>query len=135
MDQEGMLYNGVTVEDNGKMYILKVEFHRSMNDEKMQKLLLGRGGGFCVLCPFSADEAVSLDQIKDGFEIGNVDIETLNALYENLADDDKGVKNPSRGLQEQNGTNPESNLCIQCCYIPYIACIANGFRLLSKSSL
>ena len=117
------------------MYTLNVEFHRSMNDGKMQKLLLGRGGGFCVLCPFSADEAVSPDQIKDGFEMGNVDIETLNALYENLADDDKGVIKTSRRLQGQNGTNPESNLCIQCCYILYIACIAKGFRLLSKSSL
>ena len=85
--------NSVTVEDNGKMYTLKVDFHCSMSDGKMQKLLLGGGGRFCVLCPFSADEAVSPDQIKDGFEIGNVDIATLNALYENLAHDDKGVKN------------------------------------------
>ena len=95
--------NGVTVEDNGKMYTLKVEFHRSMNDGKMQKLLLGRGGGFCVLCPFSADEAVSPDQIKDGFEIGNVDIATLNALYENLADDDKGVKKHQGDYKDRMG--------------------------------
>ena len=95
--------NGVTVEDNGKMYTLKVEFHCSMNDGKMQKLLLGRGGGFCVLCPFSADEAVSPDQIKDGFEIGNVDIATLNALYENLADDDKGVKKHQGDYKDRMG--------------------------------
>ena len=88
-----------------------------MNDGKKQKLLLGRGGGFCVLCLFSADEAVSPDQIKEGFEIGNVDIETLNALYENSA---VGDKKTSRGLQGQNVANLESNLCIQCCYIPYI---------------
>ena len=87
----------------GKMYTLKVEFHRSMNDGKMQKLLLGRGGGFCVLCPFSADEAVSPDQIKDGFEIGNVDIATLNALYKNLADDDKGVKKHQGDYKDRMG--------------------------------
>ena len=46
------------------MYSLKVEFHRSMNDGKMQKLLLGRGEEFCVLCPFSADEAVSRTRLK-----------------------------------------------------------------------
>ena len=38
--------NGVTIEDNGKMYSLKVEFHCSMNDGKMQKPLLRTGGGF-----------------------------------------------------------------------------------------
>ena len=35
-------------------------------------------------------------------------------------------KKTSRGLQGQNGTNPESNLCIQCCYISYIACMIRG---------
>ena len=40
--------NVITVEDNGNLYSLTVESHRSMNDGKIQKLLLGRGGGFCV---------------------------------------------------------------------------------------
>jgi len=30
-------------------------------------------------------------------------------------------KKKSKGLQEQNGNNPGTNLCKQCCHIPYIA--------------
>ena len=40
-----------------------LEFHRTMNDEKMQKLLLGSGGAFCILCAYSDEEAVQEDNI------------------------------------------------------------------------
>ena len=38
------------VEVSGEVFIFEVEFIRSMNDGKMQKLLLGRGGAsvYCV---------------------------------------------------------------------------------------
>ena len=66
-------------------YSLRVEFVRSMNDGKMQKLLLGRGGAFCVLYSCSEDVNVCLaKQIVEGFEIGEVDIGSLKALYEDL---------------------------------------------------
>ena len=55
-----------------------------MNDGKLQKLLLGRGGAFCVLCPYSEDDAILAEQIVEGFEIGEVDIDSLKALYEDL---------------------------------------------------
>ena len=42
----------------------------------MQKLLVERGGAFCILCSFTKEDAVSVDQIKDGFEMENVDIVT-----------------------------------------------------------
>ena len=69
-----------------------------MNDGKMQKLLVGRGGAFCILCSFTKD-AVSVDQIQDGFEMDNVDIDTLKALYESLEVD--GEVSKSRGDYEE----------------------------------
>ena len=67
---------GVTIEDNGRLYRLKIQFLRSMNDGKMQKLLVERGGAFSILCSFTKEDAVSVDQIKDGFEMENVNIVT-----------------------------------------------------------
>ena len=75
--------SGVTVDENGMVYELKIQFLCSMNDGKMQKLLVGRGRAFCILCSFTKEDAVSVDQIQDGFELENVDIDTLKALYEN----------------------------------------------------
>ena len=66
-----------------------------MNDGKMQKLLLGRGGAFCVLCFYSEDDACLAEQIVEGFEIGDVDIDSLKALYEDLEVD--GVVQSCRG--------------------------------------
>ena len=68
--------SGVTFEDNRRGYKLKIQFLRSMNDGKMQKLLVERGGAFCILCSFTKEDAVSVDQIKDGLEMENVDIVT-----------------------------------------------------------
>jgi hypothetical protein len=34
------------------------------------------------LCSFTKEDAVSVDQIHNGFEMVNVDIDTLKALYE-----------------------------------------------------
>ena len=76
--------NGVTIAIAGQEYSLKVKFIRSMNDGKMQKLLLGRGGAFCVLCPCSEVDAILAEQIVEGFEIGEVDVESLRALCEDL---------------------------------------------------
>ena len=81
------------------------------------------------MCPFSADEAVSPDQIKDGFEIGNVDTVTLNALYENLADDDKGVKKHQGDYKDRMGLTQNPISAYNVAIFP-IACIAMGFRLL-----
>ena len=50
--------NGVVIEDKEERYELKIRFLRSMNDGKMQKLLVGRGGAFCILCSFSHDDVV-----------------------------------------------------------------------------
>ena len=83
--------SGVIVEVSGKVFNFEVEFIRSMNDGKMQKLLLGRGGAFCLLCPHTQEEAISLQQIKDGFEIREVEIDELNLLYEDLVDEDGNV--------------------------------------------
>ena len=91
--------SGVTVDDYGKVYELKIQFLRSMNDGKMQKLLVGRGGAFCILCSFTKEDAVSVDQIQDGFEMDNVDIDTLKALYESLEVD--GEVSKSRGDYEE----------------------------------
>ena len=75
--------NGVTITIAGQEYSLKVKFIRSIqNDGKMQKLLLGRGGAFCVLCPYSEVDAILAEQIVEGFEIGEVDVKSLRALYE-----------------------------------------------------
>ena len=71
--------NGVTIVIAGQL-----KFIRSMNDGKIQKLLLGRGGAFCVLCPYSDEDAILAEQIVEGFEIGEVDVESLKALYEDL---------------------------------------------------
>ena len=91
--------SGVTVDDYGKVYELKIQFLRSMNDGKMQKLLVGRGGAFCILCSFTKEDAVSVDQIQDGFEMDNVDIDTLKALYKSLEVD--GEVSKSRGDYEE----------------------------------
>ena len=40
--------SGVIVEVSGEVFNFEVEFICSMNDGKMQKLLLGRGGAFCL---------------------------------------------------------------------------------------
>ena len=77
--------NGVKLFDAEREFYLMLEFHRTMDDGKMQKLLLGRGGAFCILCVYSDEEAVQEDNITEGFEIGNVDIEALHALYDDLA--------------------------------------------------
>ena len=76
--------SGVILEVSGEVFNFEVEFIRSMNNGKMQKLLLGRGGAFCLLCPLTQEEAISLQQIKDGFEIGEVEIDELYLLYEDL---------------------------------------------------
>mgnify|MGYP003419647777 FL=1 len=55
-----------------------------MNDGKMQKLLFGKGGEFCILCSFSHDDAVLVEQIKEGFEMDDANIACLKALYESL---------------------------------------------------
>ena len=60
--------NGVVIEDKEEMHELKIRFLRSMNDGKMQKLLVGRGGAFCILCSFSCDDAVLVEQIKEGLK-------------------------------------------------------------------
>ena len=53
----------------------------------MQKLLLGIGGAFCLLCPHNQEEAISLQQTKGGFEI----VEVENLLYGDLVDEDGNV--------------------------------------------
>eukprot|EP00731_Ephydatia_muelleri_P028943 Em0020g587a len=106
--------SGVKLFDAEREFYLMLEFHRTMNDGKMQKLLLGRGGAFCILCAYSDEDAVQEDNIKEGFEIGNVDIEALHALYDDLAVD--GEVQCNRGdYSERVGLtqSPISTLAIQ----------------------
>ena len=56
--------SGVIIEKEEKQYELKIQFHRSMNDGKMQKLLLGRGVKIRILCSFSDQDSVSVEQIN-----------------------------------------------------------------------
>eukprot|EP00731_Ephydatia_muelleri_P007037 Em0003g1285a len=83
---------GVKVVVSDQEYSLGIEFFGS---SKMQKLLLGRGGAFCVLCSYSEDYACLAEQIVDRFEIGEVDIDSLKAQYEDLEVD--GVVQSCRG--------------------------------------
>ena len=83
--------SGLMVEVSGEVFIFEVEFICSMNNGKMQKLLLGRGGAFCILCPHTQEEAISLQQIKDSFEMGEVEIDELYLLYDDLVDEDGNV--------------------------------------------
>ena len=71
----------MTIEDNGRVYKLKIQFLCSMNDGKMQEHFVS-----CI------EDAVSVDQIKDGFEMENVDDDTLKALYESLLVDGRVSK-------------------------------------------
>ena len=57
--------SGVTVDENGMVYELKI---RSMNDGKMQKLLVGRGGAFCILCSITKEDAVSWTKFRMGLK-------------------------------------------------------------------
>lgn len=71
------------IEDKEKRYELNARFHRSRNEEK---LMLGRGGAFCILCSYSDNDAVSVEQIQEGFEMENVegleeDGEVSNRFY------------------------------------------------------
>ena len=72
-----------------------------MNDGKIQTLLVGRGGVFCILCSFSYDDAVLVEQIKEGFEMDNVNIniDCLKAIYESLEVDGEVYKH--RGDYEE----------------------------------
>ena len=46
--------------------------------------MVGRGGAFCMLFAYTDDDAVQEDKIGEAFEIGNVEIETLHSLYDDL---------------------------------------------------
>ena len=106
--------SGVKFFDAEREFYLMLQFHQTMNDGKMQKLLLGRGGAFCILCAYSDEEAVQEDNIKEGFDIGNVDIEAPHALYDDLAVDgevqcNRGDYSECVGLTQ----SPISTLTIQ----------------------
>ena len=106
--------SGVKLFDAAREFYLMLEFHRTMNDGKMQKLLLGRGGAFCILCAYSDEEAVQENNIKEGFEIGNVDIEALHALYDDLAVDGEVQCNRGDYCERVGLTqSPISTLAIQ----------------------
>ena len=92
MQKSKLHKNGVVIEDKEERYELKIRFLRSMNDGKMQKLLVGREGAFFILCSFSYDDAVLVEQIKKGFEMNNVNIDCLKALYESLEVDGEAYK-------------------------------------------
>ena len=69
---------------------------------------------FSIMCAYSDEEAVQEDNIKEGFEIGNVDIEALHALYDDLAVDvevqsNRGDYSERVGLTQ----SPISTLAIQ----------------------
>ena len=49
---------GLTIEDKAKRYEWDIQYLRSMNDGKMQKVLVGREGEFCILCLFSDQDAI-----------------------------------------------------------------------------
>ena len=102
---------GVTILEKEK----SVEFVRTMNDNsKMQKLLVGRGGAFYILCVYTEEDAVDPDEIIEGFEIGYMNICTLNALYENLEVDGQDKRRKADYVERLGLTqNPITSLDIK----------------------
>ena len=64
--------------------------------------------------------------IKDGFEIGNVDIATLNALYEKLADDDKGVKKHQGDYKDRMGLTQNPISAYNLATLPILHALLRG---------
>ena len=108
-------------------YCSGVEFYRSTNDGKMQ-LLLGRSCAFCVLRSYSEDDAILTEQIVEGFEIGEVDIDSLKSLYDNFKVDI--VQSCPRGLHLQAWSNDESHYILQCQNLSDSACPITWYTLL-----
>ncbi|XP_038073986.1 uncharacterized protein LOC119742038 [Patiria miniata] len=78
---------GIEINISGASYHFRFEFNLTMVDGKMVKLLTGRGGAYCILCPASRDECHNLDRIDEGFPIGEVSNEDLRKLYQDLQDE------------------------------------------------
>ena len=119
--------NGVTIAIVGHECSMKVKFIRSMNDGKMQKLLLGTGA-FCVLCLYPDEDAILAELIVEGFEIGEVDVESLRALYDDLEVD--GEVQTLRADLSWSNTKPYYSF--QCEYISNSACIVTWSGLLPE---
>lgn len=65
-----------------------------MVDGKMIKLLTGRGGAYCVLCPASRDESHNLQRIEEGFQIGEVSNEVLRNLFQDIQEEGRVKTKP-----------------------------------------
>ena len=76
--------DGIHVDVCEKRAHFKFDFNLTMVDGKMIKLLTGRGGAFCVLCPASREECHNLQKIHEGFPIGEVTNENLRNLFQDL---------------------------------------------------
>ena len=74
------------------------------------------------MCAYSDEEAVHKDNIKEGFEIGNVDIEALHAMY-----DDRGDYREHVGLTH----SPISPLAIRT--FPILHALFRGLKYCLKN--
>ena len=68
----------------GKTFHFLFEFNLTMVDGKMIKLLTGRGGAYCILCPASREESHNIEHIEEGFQVGEVNNEALRNLFQDL---------------------------------------------------
>ena len=78
--------SGIEVSISGRTYHFLFEFSLTMVDGKMIKLLTGRGGAYCILCPASREESHNLERIDEGFQIGEVSNEDLRNIFKDLED-------------------------------------------------
>lgn len=108
-----------------EQYELTIPFPKSMNYGKMQKLLVGRGGAFYIFSTFSYDDAVLVEQIKEGFEMDNVNIDCLKNLYESLEVDGEVYKHRGDYEERMGSTqNPITSLNIHT--IPILHALLRG---------
>ena len=75
---------GIDFRISGRSYHFSFDFNLTMVDGKMMKLLTGRGGAFCILCPASREECHDLSRIEEGFSIGEVSNVDLRKLFQDM---------------------------------------------------
>ena len=90
-----MSTNGIEVSVSGNTFHFLFEFNLTMVDGKMIKLLTGRGGAYCVLCPASREESHNLERIEEGFQIGEVNNEALRNLFQDLQEEGQVKSKPA----------------------------------------
>ena len=107
--------SGIKINIYGRTYHFLFEFSMTMIDGKIIKLLTGRGGAYCVLCPASREESHNLERIDKGFQIGEVSNEDMRNLFQDLQDEGRiktkpGDYNQRLGLTQKPITTCEINV-------------------------